>query len=130
MKKLIILLIAGLFCNIYLAHAESGSDQYFPTKLEWFVMELNSRNIFNDSSSDGFSITYYSQRPSTIVLSVNYFPRVKEDYMLSTIRREMKFLDDIVKIKEWDDINVKVETTMLQGIADRENKLKTFLAKE
>ena len=130
MKRILLILVAVLLCSVCLVRAESGADKYCPTKLEWFVMELNSKNIFNDSSGDGFSLAYYAQRPDTIILSVNYFPFVKKDYVFNIIKREVDFLNDIVKIKEWDGMNVRVETHLLKELSKRENKLKTFLAKE
>jgi len=110
-----VLLVAMIFILGTQAFANSGTDKYNPTNLEWFVMDLNSRNIWKDITKDKFTIAYYAKNPNIVAIEINYLPTVNHEYMNNISVSRVNHLQKLAEIKSWDWLKVKQSTKILIG---------------
>lgn len=61
-------LLAGAFSIA--TQADSGSDRYTPTKLEWLVTEMSACCKVTGTDPDTPSVSFLEKRPNTLVVSI------------------------------------------------------------
>lgn len=108
MKKILVFLMILFQANIC-AFASSPDELYVPTKLEWLVMDLNSKNFVRDSKRFGFSADYYSKSSDTVIVSIFYKSDVNSQFMEEYINNDVEHIKRLAEIKKLDGLKVEVE---------------------
>lgn len=108
MKKLSVILMILIQANMG-AFASSPGELHVPTKLDWFVMDLNSRNFICDSREFGFFADYYRKSSDTVIVSIFYKPDVNSKLMEEYINKDVEHIKRLAEIRELDGLKIEVE---------------------
>lgn len=110
MKKRCLIFLVLFFTQIAaFAYAKDPGETFYPTRLEWFVMDLNAKNKFYDSTDSKFSLSYYALNSGTIVLDVLYYGDVNKLYMDKVIDNRLKLIRRLLEIDEIIGVNVTTD---------------------
>ncbi len=86
-----------------------GLEPYIPTQLEWFALDLNSRNAYRNLLYDGFAFSYSAADPDTIVLVIGYLPNVDRAKMNISVERARSAIEEQKKEYKWSWVQTKEE---------------------
>ncbi|MBI2995090.1 MAG: hypothetical protein HYY52_00050 [Candidatus Melainabacteria bacterium] len=117
----------------YTTYAESGSDKYTPTKLEWLATYLNSTNelykgclpsekscSFADSHKARLiSIYYLPNPPNTITVTIFHdSEKTSEAEIESAFIGARMAVENFAKKKKWKWVKVQKKSIELQELID------------
>lgn len=108
-KRYFIFLMFLLIQTTIFSYAKDPGETFSPTRLEWFVMNLNAKNLFYDSVNMDFSLSYYVLNPDTIVLDVLYYEEVDKAFMDKVIDNRLKLVRRLLEIDEITGVNVTTD---------------------
>jgi hypothetical protein len=86
-----------------------GLEPYIPTQLEWFALDLNSRNAYRNILYDGFAFSYSAAGTDTIVLQVGYLPNVDRAKMNVSLEWARRAIEEQKKEYKWSWVQTKEE---------------------
>lgn len=116
---LLLLFVCFLFpLNI---HAESGSDKYTPTKLEWLVVYLNSTNSLDD-------VFFLGIPPDTIAIALYDDAKSRNSFKFARLA-----INQIAIKKGWSWIKIReevlppVEKSLKEALDNPKNKFERSL---